>query len=92
MKGKELPILISKKEGQTICPNDYKIGWLMKDNVEGYWMIWGSCKDLKTALNCARDTIKEKGEREVYLSSVPLNKQLTLGQVLILENITLSFK
>ncbi len=83
-----LPLLIAKKEGIKICPDDYKVGWLMKDDT---WMIWGSCKDLKEALKCARDTINEKGEREVYLSSVPLNKKLTLEQILNLENITLSF-
>ncbi len=83
----KLPILISKKEGQKICPDDYKVGWLMKDDTQGLWMIWGSCKDLKTALKCAKDTINEKGKREVYLSSVPLNKHLTLEQVLNLEKI-----
>lgn len=87
-----LPMLISKKEGQKISPDDYKVGWLMKDDTQGYWMVWGSCKDLKTALNCARDTIKEKGKREVYLSSVPLDKHLTVAQVLNLEDISLSFE
>lgn len=87
-----LPILIAKKEGMKICPDDYKIGWLMKDDLSGFWMIWGSCKDLKTALKCAKDTIKEKGEREVYLSSTPLPKSLNLEQILNLENITASFK
>ena len=64
----------------------------MKDNTQGLWMIWGSCKDLKTALKCAKDTINEKGEREVYFSNVPLNKHIKLEQILNLENITASFK
>ena len=75
-----------------ICPDDYKVGWLMKDATKGYWMIWGSCKDLESALNCARETIKENGEREVYLSTIPLEKELTLLQIVNLENITASFK
>jgi|GEM_PF-5884746 len=87
-----LPILIAKKEGMKICPDDYKIGWLMKDDSQGLWMTWGSCKNFKTAMDCARDTIKEKGEREVYTASVPLPKNLTLEQILNLENITASFK
>ena len=87
-----LPVLIAKKEGMKICPDDYKIGWLIKDETRGLWMVWGSCKDLKSALDCARDTIKEKGEREVYLSSIPLDKHLTLNQIVNLENITASFK
>lgn len=87
-----LPILIAKKEGIKICPDDYKIGWLMKDDFQGLWMTWGSCKDFKAAIDCARDIIREKGEREVYIASVPLSKNLTLEQILNLENITLSFK
>lgn len=86
------PILIAKKEGTKVCPNDYKIGWLIKDDAKGAWMIWGSSKDLKSALECAKDTIKEKGEREVYLSSMPLGSYLTLEQILNLENISTSFK
>lgn len=87
----ELPILIAKKEGQNICPDDYKVGWLMKNETQGLWLIWGSCKDLNTALKCVKDTIKEKGEREIYLSSIPLDKHLTLNQLVNLENITASF-
>ena len=86
-----LPLLIAKQKDIKICPDDYKIGWLMKDDFQGLWMIWGSCKDLKSALNCAREIIKEKGERKVYLSSIPLEKNLTLEQILNLENITSSF-
>lgn len=88
---KHLPLLIAKKEGAKICQDDYKVGWLMKDDTQGLWMIWGSCKDLKAALKCAKDTIEGKGKREVYISSIPLNKNLTLEQILNLENITLSF-
>lgn len=86
-----LPILIAKKEGMKICPDDYKIGWLMKDDFQGLWMAWGSCKDFKTAIECAKNTIQEKGKREVYIASVPLPKNLNLEQILNLENITASF-
>ena len=86
-----LPLLIAKQKYIKICHDDYKIGWLMKDDFHGFWMIFGSCKDLKSALNCAREIIKEKGERKVYLASVPLERSLTLEQILNLENITISF-
>ena len=87
----KLPILVARKEGQKICPNDYKIGWLMKDDIQGFWITWGSCKDLETALKCARDVIDKKGKREVYLSSIPLSENLTLNQIVNLEDITKSF-
>ncbi len=88
----KISILISKKEGIKVCPDDYKIGWLYQDDKEAYWSVWGSCKDFKAALKCARDTINKKGEKEVYLSSILLDKHLTLEQMLNLENITESFK
>ena len=87
----KVSILISKRKNQVICPEDYKIGWLYQDDKQqSYWSIWGSAKDLKNALNYARKTIQEKGNKEVYLSSVALDKNLTLEQTLNLENITAS--
>ncbi|CAI3571432.1 hypothetical protein [Clostridium neonatale] len=87
----KVSILISRRENEVICPEDYKIGWLYQDDKQqSYWSVWGSAKNLKCALDCARITIKEKGAKEVYLSSVPLDKNLTLEQNLNLENITAS--
>ena len=89
----KVSILISKRVrvNQVICPEDYKIGWLYQDDkLQSYWSIWGSAKDLKSALNCARKAIQEKGNKEVYLSSVALDNNLTLEQALNLENITAS--
>lgn len=76
-----LPILISKQKNQRICPDDYKIGWLMKDKEKGYWMIWGSCSNKQNALKYAKDTIKQKGEREIFVSDELLEKFLTLEQI-----------
>lgn len=76
-----LQILISKQKNQRICPDDYKIGWLAIDETKGYWMIWGSCSSKENALKCARDTIKQKGERDIFISDQPLEKFLTLEQI-----------
>lgn len=87
----KVSILISRRKNQVICPEYYAIGWLCQDDKQqSYWSVWGCAKDLKRALNCARMTIEEKGYKEVYLSNVPLDKNLTLEQALNLENITQS--
>ena len=89
----KISILISKKENQVICKDDYKIGWLYQGDGQSYWSTWGSFKNLECALKGVKNVLEEKGEREVYLSDVRLNNgMLTLEQVLNLENITASFK
>ncbi|MHC1683701.1 MAG: hypothetical protein AB6733_12205 [Clostridiaceae bacterium] len=84
-----LPLLISKKEGQKICPNDYKLGWLIRDDEQTYWTIWGSSKDKEASLRCARDVVNRQGERDVYLSEIPLSEHLTKEQLLALKKITI---
>ena len=76
-----LPILISKMKGQKIFQDDYKIGWLMKDDEKGYWMKWGSFSSKEKALKCAKEIIEEKGKRDIFISDEPLEKFLTLAQV-----------
>lgn len=49
-----LPLLISKQEGQTFLSDDYKLGWLVENDKEVYWMIWGSSKNKELAIkNCS---------------------------------------
>jgi hypothetical protein len=83
-----LPLLIAKKEGQIICPDDYKLGWLFKDDKEGYWMIWGSSKNKESALQVAKEVIEQKGKRDIFISDIPIPKTLTIEQVNQLNKIT----
>ena len=76
-----LPLLIAKKEHQPICPDDYKLGWLFQDEKEGYWMIWGSCKNKETTLSAIKEVLEKQGVRGVFISEVPLSKHLTKEQV-----------
>jgi len=69
-----MPILLAKDRNAKFFKDDYKIGWLMQDGKSWLWIVWGSCKDLDTAIKCADDTIKEKGDRPIYVSDEPLSK------------------
>lgn len=82
-----VPLLISKKEGEKILPNEYKLGWLFKYEDKGYWMIWGSSKNKETALQCVKDVIKQ-GKRDVFISDLPLTEHLTIEQISALKQIT----
>lgn len=84
------PLLIAKKKDQTILPNDYKLGWLFKNENEAYWMIWGSSKDKETALSAAKDVLEKQGERDVFLSDTPLTQQPTKEQIAMLKRITIT--
>jgi hypothetical protein len=89
VKNMHLPLLISKANWIKLkmFQNDYKIGYLLKDDNKCYWTTWGSCKDLESALKCVKDFIKEKGEREVYLSDIPLDKNISLEQFKTLKRL-----
>ena len=69
-----LPILLAKDRNAKFLKDDYKIGWLQKENNEWLWMVWGSASSLENAIKCAKDTISQKGERPIYLSETPLIK------------------
>lgn len=69
-----LPILIAKERDAKILKDDYKIGWFNRDGNEWLWTVWGSASNLENAIKCANDTIKQKGERLIYLSEIPLIK------------------
>lgn len=69
-----LPILIAKDRNAIILKDDYKIGWLNRDGNEWLWIVWGSASSLENAIKCANDTIKQKGERPIYFSEIPLIK------------------
>lgn len=76
-----LPLLISRRKGDKILPTDYKLGWLFKDDKEGYWSVWGSSKDKETALKCAKDVIEKQGERDILISDEPIPINLTTEQI-----------
>lgn len=76
-----LPLLISRRKGDTILPTDYKLGWLYKDDKEGYWQVWGSSKDKETALKCAKNVIEKQGERDILISDEPIPINLTTEQI-----------
>ncbi len=76
-----LPLLISRRKGDIILPTDYKLGWLYKDDKEGYWQVWGSSKDKETALKCAKDVIEKQGERDILISDEPIPINLTTEQI-----------
>lgn len=73
-----VPILIAKDKNAKIFKDDYKIGWYQKDNNsdDWIWLVWGSCPNLESAIKCANDVIREKGERAIYLCDTPLSKEL----------------
>jgi hypothetical protein len=76
-----LPLLIAKKKNNVVCPNDYKVGWLFQDDKEAYWMIWGSSKNKEVALSCAKDVLNNNGDRDVFISNIPLSEHPTLEQI-----------
>lgn len=82
-----LPLLISRRKGDIILPTDYKLGWLYKDDKEGYWQVWGSSKNKNKALECAKDVIEKQGEREVFISDEPIPIHLTIEQINSLKKI-----
>jgi hypothetical protein len=82
-----VPLLISKKKGQKILSNDYKLGWLFKNEDKAYWMVWGSSKDKETALQCAKDVIEKQGKRDIFISDSPLTEYLTIEQISALKQI-----
>jgi len=76
-----LPLLIARRKGDKFLPTDYKLGWLYKDDKEGYWQVWGSSKDKETALKCAKDVIEKQGERDIFISDEPIPINLTIEQI-----------
>lgn len=69
-----LPILIAQDRNAKFMKDDYKIGWLQRQDSEWLWIVWGSAVNLEKAIMCANDTISKKGERPIYLSETPLIK------------------
>ena len=82
---RKYPILISKMKNQVICPNDYKIGWLVvprqSDKRQVRWLKWGSFSSKEKALKCAKETIENHGERDIFVSEEPLELNINLEQV-----------
>lgn len=85
-----LPLLIAKQKEKKILPNEYKLGWLVSNEKEVYWMIWGSSKNRECALSCAKDVMTKQGVRDVFISDTPLSKHLPKEQVNSLEKIIIT--
>lgn len=75
-----LPILIAKQKDAKVLKDDFKIGWLIEDEIQYAWMVWGSSSNLDNALKVAREVISEKGNRPVYVSDIPIERQVTLNK------------
>lgn len=82
-----LPLLIAKRKGDKILVTDYKVGWLFKDDKEGYWSVWGSSKNKKLALQVAKEVIEKQGERDIFISDEPIPINLTIEQINMLKKI-----
>lgn len=79
---KELPLLIAKQKDAKILKDDYKLGWLLQDNTGYIWAVWGSSNNLENAIKVAKQTIDEKGERTVYLSETPIERDKAIYETL----------
>lgn len=73
-----LPILLAKDREAKILKDDYKIGWLKREDEGWLWMTWGSAETLDKAIKIANEVVQEKGERPIYLSEIPLIKQIVI--------------
>lgn len=70
-----LPLLIAKDKDAVICKDDYHLGWLVQNDANWYWMVWGACKDRESAIRAKDNVLKEKGERQVFFSKKPLSRK-----------------
>jgi len=75
-----LPLLIAKDKNAKFLKDDYKLGWIMEDDTQIYWMVWGSSKDYKTAMSVARDVLNQKGYRKVFVSDNPMPKDCIISK------------
>lgn len=86
-----LPLLVSKKaDVYSLFKDDYALGWLFRDaeTKEGYWITFGSCSSLKSALATVKELFKHKGQCDVFISDTPLPEHLMPEQVLSLKKLT----
>lgn len=75
-----IPLLIAKDKNAKVYKDDYQIGWYYKDSDsdDWLWIVWGVCPNLDSAIKCANDVIKEKGERPIYLCDTALSRKLEI--------------
>ena len=76
----DLPLLIAKDKNAKFLKDDYKLGWIMEDDTQIYWMVWGSSKDYETAMSAARDVLNQKGYRKVFVSDNPVSRNCIINK------------
>jgi hypothetical protein len=69
------PLLIAKQKDARFLKDDYKLGWLFRDENSYLWVVWGSSRNLENALKVAKQVVTEKANGTVvYLSETTLEK------------------
>ena len=69
-----LPILIAQTRNAIILKKRYRLGWFLNHGDDWCWYVWGSSKNLESAIKLAEKTVKEKGYRQIFVSDKPLIK------------------
>jgi hypothetical protein len=75
-----LPLLIAKDKNAKFLKDDYKLGWIMEDDTQIYWTVWGSSKDYKTAISAAKNVLNQKGDRKVFVSDNPVPRNCVINK------------
>jgi len=69
------PLLIAKQKDARFLKDDYKLGWLFRDETGYLWVVWGSSNCIENALKIAKQVVSEKANStKVYLSEIPLER------------------
>jgi hypothetical protein len=89
MNEKRLPLLIAQQKNARFLKDDYKLGWLFQDNTGYLWTVWGSSNNFENAMKVAKQVINEQGDRTVYISKTPLERDKAIYEPLTLEEIKL---
>lgn len=53
----------------------YNVGWFIENkDGSGIWTVWGNSKNRAAAVECAKDILRKKGDREILIWDEPLPK------------------
>ena len=85
-----LPLLIAQQKNARFLKEDYKLGWLFQDDTGYLWTVWGSTSNFENAIKIAKQVINEQGERIVYLSKTPIERDKAVYEPLSLEEIDMA--
>lgn len=86
-----LPLLIAPLQRRPLpakvaamFASDYTLGWLCKTETGYGWVTWGLLPK-ERALQAAQETLREHGPRELLIWDLPLTKELTDDQVVVIR-------